>query len=89
MLVRAFEETARTTLTASAIKSKMVALDLSVPRLDPAGGGICFIQTWEMPAEAQVDGWLATMYERIHVLTSRRIPVCPHRHQPRPLRSCT
>ena len=41
------------------------------PRLDPADGGICFIQTWEMPAEAQVDGWLATMHDRIHVLTSR------------------
>ncbi len=43
----------------------------TAPRLDPADGGICFIQTWEMAAEAQVDGWLATMHERIHVLTSR------------------
>jgi hypothetical protein len=50
------------------------------PRLDPADGGICFIQTWEMPAEAQLDGWLATMHERIHVLTSlpgfRSTPTC-------------
>jgi hypothetical protein len=43
----------------------------TAPRLDPADGGICFIQTWEMPAEAQVNGWLATMHDRIHVLTSR------------------
>ncbi len=40
-------------------------------RIDPADGGISFIQVWDMPSERNVDGWLATMRERIHVLTGR------------------
>lgn len=40
-------------------------------RIDPASGGISFIQIWDMPSEHDVDGWLSTMHERIHVLTGR------------------
>jgi heme-degrading monooxygenase HmoA len=40
-------------------------------RIDPARGGVSFIQVWDMPTEHDVDGWLSTMHERIHLLTGR------------------
>ena len=40
-------------------------------RIDLASGGISFIQIWDMPSEDDVQGWLSTMRERIHVLTGR------------------
>lgn len=46
---------------------------MSTPRatahLDPDAGGVCFLQTWQMSSTEDVDNWLTTMGERIHLLT--------------------
>jgi heme-degrading monooxygenase HmoA len=37
---------------------------------DAEQDGVSFVQTWTMPDADHVDGWLQTMHDHIHVLTS-------------------
>jgi len=37
---------------------------------DAEQDGVSFIQTWTMPDADHVNGWLQTMHDHIHVLTS-------------------